>query len=237
MKKILFITDNPWIYSRIRSYLKITGFLLKVDFRCSPGDSPLANILQPLSVDNCCEEIIQDYNLVFSAHCLQFFPEKLVNSVRCINIHPGYNPINRGWYPQVFSILNNLKIGATIHEMDVKLDNGPIIAREFVDSFIYDTSEDVYKRVLKAEIKLFKKWFKRIIANDYVCSKPESAGNFYSKADFISLCKLNLDDQIKMRDSINLLRALTHGKYNNAYFIDEVTNKKIYVSVRFKVEE
>ena len=40
--------------------------------------------------------IIESYQLVISVHCKQIFPKRLVENVLCINLHPGYNPFNRG---------------------------------------------------------------------------------------------------------------------------------------------
>lgn len=55
--------------------------------------------------------IIRTYDLVFSLHCKKIFPKVLTDSVRCINIHPGYCPYNRGIYPHVFSIINGRPAG------------------------------------------------------------------------------------------------------------------------------
>jgi methionyl-tRNA formyltransferase len=96
-------------------------------------------------------EIIDSFDLVIFVHCFQLFPKTMVNAVRCVNIHPGYNPINRGWYPQVFAIVNDLPIGATIHEMDEKLDNGPIIVRELVEKYARDTSLTIFLMILKTQ--------------------------------------------------------------------------------------
>jgi methionyl-tRNA formyltransferase len=80
--------------------------------------------------------------------------------MRCINIHPGLNPYNRGWYPQVFAINNGLPHGATIHEMDDKIDHGDIIYQKSVDIKLSDTSKTLYERVLDTEIFLFKENFR-----------------------------------------------------------------------------
>ena len=145
MVKILIVTDNITQYTRVRDvFTKSPRNDLSVDYRHSPMDcSVWENIdgIEAIDVHRNVEWISTNYDLVISVHCLQFFPKNLVNNIRCINIHPGYNPINRGWYPQVFAIVHDLGIGATIHEMDEKLDNGPIIARELLTKLEWDTSE------------------------------------------------------------------------------------------------
>lgn len=237
MKRILFITDNLLIYDNIKSFLDENNLSSNVDFKCSSVTSPLSDILQIISVKNDSDLILNQYNLIFSAHCIQFFPKILTENIKCINIHPGYNPINRGWYPQVFSIIHNLPVGATIHQMDSKLDNGPIIARELVPKFAYDTSQSLYNRILDTELKLFREWYLKILNNDYVLIRPEKEYNYFSKSDFNELCELDLDEKLTMSELLNKLRALTHGGYNNAFFVDSDSGRKVYLSINFKLAD
>lgn len=119
---------------------------LKVDFRyTSFGLNPQQMIEIGAEIINVKDEetknkIISDYDLVFSLHCKQIFPKRLVENVCCINFHPGLNPYNRGWYPQAFSIINGLPDGSTIHLMDSEVDHGAIIAQKKVDIKVSDTS-------------------------------------------------------------------------------------------------
>ena len=39
------------------------------------------------------------------------------------------------------------------------------------------------------------------------------------------------------QEFINKLRALTHGKYKNAYFRHPDTNKKIFISINIETEK
>ena len=176
------------------------------------------------------------YDLIFSVHCKQLFPSDLVKSVKCINIHPGYNPINRGWYPQVFAILNDTPIGATIHEIDEKLDHGAIIVRSYVEKNNFDTSETLYNKIINKEIELFDLMLDSILNNSYVAFPIENEGNLHLKKDFNALLHLDLNEKTTMGDCIKKLRALTHGDFKNAYFLDSDTGKKIFVSLKLKPE-
>lgn len=240
-KKILFISDNPSILNRvekeiIESYENFDS--LVYEFCCSK----FSNINDFRSVNSKItyldlrnedevKKISKYYDLVFSIHCKQLFPKKLIDNVKCINVHPGYNPINRGWYPQVFAIIHDLDIGATIHEIDQKLDHGSIIARRKVNKLATDTSLDVYNRVVDEEIALLKQNFDDIINNRYGLIKPEGKGNLYLKKDFKELCKINLNETVTMKEAIDRLRALTHGEFKNAYFIDKETGGKIFIKL------
>lgn len=152
------------------------------------------------------------YDIIFSLHCKRIFPKWLVKSAKCINIHPGYNPYNRGMFPHVFSIINGLPAGATIHVMDDQIDHGAIIAQQEVPVSIYDTSETLYKRVLDAEFNLLAVTLDRIISGAYATYQAKEEGNYNSLSDFKNLCELG-DEHSK---TITMLRALSHGNYKNA---------------------
>tara|TARA_R110002012_G_scaffold320587_1_gene544628 strand:+ start:886 stop:1539 length:654 start_codon:yes stop_codon:yes gene_type:complete len=187
------------------------------------------NIVESKNID--LHNIDSKYELVISAHCKKLFPPKLVNSFRCINIHPGLNPYNRGYYPQAFSLINKLPIGATIHEIDEELDHGPIIYQEEIEIKSTDTSFSLYNKVIKKEIELFEKNFNSIINNNYIITTPKNEGNLNLKKDFDNLCKIDLDNIDTFENHINLLKALTFDKYKNAYFIDK-NGDKIYLNIK-----
>ena len=196
--------------------------------------------MKPLREDSAdllkANEIKKNYSLAISIHCKQFFPSHLVNNIRCINVHPGYNPYNRGWYPQVFSILNGLKSGVTIHEMDEKLDHGPIIVQKEYKIESWDTSGTAYEKIMKLERELVFEHFLSIRDNKYKAVLPCKEGNINISKDFEKIKCLSLDEHGRFGDFLNRLRALTHGGYKNAYYIDE-TGKKIYVRIILEPNE
>lgn len=236
---VLIVIDNLVQYERIKSIVEKESTVdNQFDFRHSIVRSAIWDHKDFINKDSSIIDINKDidfiikkYELVISVHCFQFFPKKLISNVRCINVHPGYNPINRGWYPQVFSIIHDLPIGATIHEMDEKLDHGLIIAREFVEKYSWDTSLSLYNRVLEMEIELFEKNLKNILDKSYKPKEPEGEGNLFSKSDFNLLLELDLNRKGTFRDFYNYLRAVTHGDYKNAFFVDEKTGKKIFLKL------
>lgn len=189
-----------------------------------------------VDLKNDCDSIVKEYDLVFSLHCKQLFPSELVNNVRCINIHPGLNPFNRGWFPQVFSIINKLPIGVTIHEMDEELDHGPIIVQKELEIEAWETSYDVYKRIQDLEIELLKENLLKIINNDYKAVQPNSEGNVNLKKDFNELCEIDLDKKVSYKEAIDFFRSMSFKGYKNAYFYDEEGNK-IFVEIELEKEE
>ncbi len=170
-------------------------------------------------------------------HCKQLFPKEVVKNVRCINVHPGFNPYNRGWYPQVFSILNKFPAGATIHEIDEYLDHGNIIVQKEVKIFAWDTSFTLYARVLQTEIELLSDNLQKILDISYTTIKPIREGNLNLKKDFKNLQTFELDQLTTGRELIDKMRALTHDNYRNLYFRDSETGKKVYIKITLEPEE
>jgi methionyl-tRNA formyltransferase len=234
--KLLVISDNSFL---IAAFHKLTRQFdgLSVDYACSGSNIALLNDptlqvnIKAIDVKKEYESLVGAYELIFSLHCKQMFPIELVGLVKCINVHPGYNPYNRGWFPQVFSILNKLPAGATIHEIDALLDHGPIIARKQVSVNSWDTSFDIYNRVQQSEVELIKENLESILQGTYSTFEPEEEGNINLKKDFNELCKLNLNEVTTLGNAIDCLRALTHGKYSNAYYLDAKTGKKVFVKI------
>ena len=244
-KNVLIISDNKYL---ARKFFKIIE-RKKINCAFSLSISPFSN-MKDFKIANGEEIQVVDlrdsrdinfikkkYDLFLSIHCKQIFPIDLITHVKCINIHPGYNPINRGWYPQIFAIINKLPIGATIHEIDEKLDHGGIIDREYVTGNSFDTSESLYNKIVQKEIELLDRNIEKIISGNYKITIPEDEGNLYLKKDFNGLLELDLLEQISVGDFIDRLRALTHGNYDNAYFKDPSTGKKIFIRIILKPED
>lgn len=237
-KNILVISDNPLLLEffqneyteqKINELANIKYHYSSInknpDLMINLGASPI-NIKKPESV----AIVKNSYDLIFSLHCKQIFPSDLVNSVTCINIHPGLNPHNRGWYPQVFSVINKKPIGATIHIMNELVDHGDIIDQIKTEIQSNDTSKDIYERVTELEKILISRQLLKIINGDFSTTPVLSDGNYNSIEDFKALCNLNLDSVASLGDHIDLLRALSHEPFKNAFFIDDY-GKKVFIRV------
>ena len=241
MKNVLIVSDNQDLVS----FFKIIENTLKPEVasfdyyysKINKNPHSLQEIgMGEIDMRNNSDvnHIIDNYDLVISLHCKQIFPSKLVKSVRCINVHPGLNPFNRGWYPQVFSIINKKPIGCTVHLMDEEIDHGSIIYQKEVSINSWDTSLDVYNKVASVEKEILKKYLYELITEDYVCKELNDAGNYNGIQDFKELTELDISAIGSLSKHIDLLRALTHGEFKNAYFIDDKGNK---VFVKLSLEK
>jgi len=239
-KSVLIISDNIFLITNFKKIIsdldfKYTSFAFSYSYNNKfITENDIKSLgLTYVNVKADHIELLRDYDLIISLHCKQIFPEMLVNSVKCINIHPGFNPYNRGWYPQVFSIINGLKVGATIHEIDIEIDHGPIICKKELEIFEWDTSLTLYERTLRLELELIRENITSIIENNYIAQIPSIEGNYNSISDLDKLCEIDLDKIDTVGNVIRKLRALTHGSYDNAYFRDK-NGEKIYIQVLLK---
>ena len=115
MKNILLLTYNEELLNRFKKLVEEKKINKSNNFSFNYAYSPNNRAfiqkyqntewIKPLKVKENIDFLINEYDLIISLHCKQLFPSSLVEKVKCINIHPGLNPNNRGWFPQV--IFNN----------------------------------------------------------------------------------------------------------------------------------
>jgi len=81
---------------------------------------------------------------------------------RMINIHPSLLPKYRGLNTHARAIdAGDRHAGCSVHEVTVKLDEGPMLGQASVPVFATDTPEDLAKRVLVEEHKLYPKMLRK----------------------------------------------------------------------------
>jgi methionyl-tRNA formyltransferase len=240
--RTLILTDNPILLPCALALSRESG-LPDIDVACSQNTTPAcrqiveAEGLAQIRVKAAVEDLKSRYGLILSLHCKQIFPPALVQSVRCINFHPGYNPYNRGWYPHVFSMNNGLPAGLTIHEMDAQIDHGNIIYEEQIRIAPHEVSGEVYGRILAREIELLAEWLPRLIRHEYETFAPSGEGNYNGIRDFEALKRIDLSKTGTAGEFIDYLRSMTFEGYRNAYFEDPQTGKRCFVEIRITPEE
>jgi methionyl-tRNA formyltransferase len=104
---------------------------------------------------------------------------------KIINIHPSFLPWGRGYYPNYWSIKNNLPFGTTIHFIDEGIDTGNIISQIRLTPSKNDTLRTSYERLRSASINLFDVTWKEIkngISDSYKQNLNE--GSLHYKNDF-----------------------------------------------------
>lgn len=222
--KIAVISDNVDVFLRFYQVIVSKNINFDINYYCSPTSLPYFSSLDFVSlldVESDYDKLIGHVDLIISCHSRKIFPKILVESVRCINIHPGLNPYNRGWYPQVFSINNNLPCGATIHLMDKKIDHGSIIFQKTVTAESYDTSLSLYNKIIDAEMELVEENFEALVFENYETYQASEKGNYNSISDYEMLCHIDMNKKGTFKEFYDLMRSLSHEPFMNAYFYDE----------------
>lgn len=148
-----------------------------------------------------------------------------------VNFHPAYLPIGRGWYPHVMSFINKTSPGVTLHQMDLGTDTGPIWAQKKVKIGDYDTSGDVYIKLQKEIVKLFKKNWPLIYKGKIKPkAQDERLAIAYKKNGLDEYDKIDLNKKITFEQAIDLLRARSFGNRGYAYYIKN--GKKVYLNLK-----
>ena len=133
-------------------------------------------------------------------------PEKGV-----VNLHPSYLPYNRGAHPFIWPIIDGTPAGVSVHFMNEKLDQGPIIARKEVDIRPEDNAKSLRDRLMVEQFELFKNSWKDILQGDTWEQRPE-IGNTHYRSELDELSNLDLEEEMSLGEALDLIRGLTYEK-------------------------
>lgn len=161
-------------------------------------------------------------------------PEILdIPSEYSLNLHPSYLPYNRGKSPNVWPLVEETPAGVTLHTMDAEFDTGAIIAQRKVKTDFSDTGKILHERLEDAQFELFTEVWPEIESGDFKhIPQDDTAGRYHSKADFVELCEIDPDEQLKIRTLLDRLRALTFPPFDNAYI--EIGGDRYYVDIEIR---
>lgn len=234
LRRTLVITDNRMVHDALECIIDSLGVRDQLCVRRSPHSSSELPQLPAIDVKADAAAIVEHFELVISAHCKQIFPEALHGQRECINIHPGHNPDTRGCFPQVWSILQQLPLGFTVHRIDALLDHGHIIHRQQLPLYAWDTSWTAYQRVLTAEMEWLRHNLLRLLRGDYQCTPMSGAGKLFLRRDFNALLEIDLQRTGTWRSFVDHLRAVSFPRYRNAWFRDPESGRKVYITIQLE---
>jgi methionyl-tRNA formyltransferase len=131
------------------------------------------------------------------------------------NLHPGYLPWGRGFYPIFWALWEQTPAGATLHEISPGLDEGPIVSQIQVAYDESDTGESLFRRVREAEKALFLEYWPSIADGKAIpsFSQETRVGSFHSRREFLDIKgRANLEG-MSANDLLRLARCLTFPPY------------------------
>ena len=120
-------------------------------------DRALIDLLQGEAID-----------LVCLAGFMRILGKSFISSFagRIINIHPSLLPAFPGLHPQRQALEYGVKFsGCTVHFVDEKVDNGPIILQSVVPLYDSDDEETLSRRILEQEHLIYPRAVQLIVEN------------------------------------------------------------------------
>jgi len=128
-----------------------------------------------------------EIDLIISFNCPIILKKEFINLPKhgCLNVHFGMLPKYRGILPIFYAILNNEKeFGVTVHYMNEKIDDGPIILQEAVKIAKNDDLFSLYPVAFKKAGELLVKAVNLISNNSLnIRANDTSQMTYYSYPD------------------------------------------------------
>jgi methionyl-tRNA formyltransferase len=200
------------------------------DWLCDQDNIFMHSILTTKDQLRIIKNVEPDY--IVSCGYQHIVPESILTipTKGCLNLHPAYLPYNRGANPNVWSIIEGTPAGVTLHYMDPGIDTGDIVARRKVETAFSDSGKDLHKRLEDAQLELFQDVWSDILSDNIsVFEQDENQGTYHQTSEFETLCELNPDEEVRVKEFLDRLRALTFPPYNNAKI--EIDDETYYVEV------
>lgn len=98
-----------------------------------------------------------------------------------INIHFSPLPRHRGYFPVIWSLMEDDQAGVTIHWVNEQVDGGDIIATKTIPIGLDDTSFSLYLKLSKYGMDLFKSAFARVMKNATPrIAQPENLSSYHA---------------------------------------------------------
>jgi methionyl-tRNA formyltransferase len=162
-------------------------------------------------------ESLSNSKLVVSALFGHVFPKSFIDdsSSKIINLHPSYLPVGRGADPVAWGIIENRQQGATIHEIDEKLDNGRIISQEKIDSDLAQNSGKIYQLIMES----LKRQFIALLNSDNLGEsgiEQEGEATYHNTRELEELKKKLLNDIGEVEKTLRIIQSLTFNDGRSA---------------------
>ena len=177
-----------------------------------------------------------DYFL--SIHFPYLIPPDVLSipKIGAFNLHPAFLPYNKGWHTPTWAIWENTPYGATFHWLDEGLDSGDIMIQESLDINPDDTADNLYKKVLELEEKLFAKAIPQLLSGSPQRIPQKRDGTSHVKKDIMAIQEIILNEHVNTKEFIDKLRALTTNKWSEAAYF-KMNGIRYRIRVDIKIEE
>jgi methionyl-tRNA formyltransferase len=135
----------------------------------------------------------------------------------------------------VWSIVDKVPAGATLHYVDEGVDTGDIVAQVETPVYPWDTGKSLYERLEQESLALLQREWPRLEAGTATRSKQQGSSTVHRVKDLARIDELDLDAEVRVGDLLDVLRARTFPPYKGAFF--RAGGKKIHVGITLEVED
>lgn len=152
-----------------------------------------------------------------------------------VNTHPSLLPFNRGKHYNFWAIVEEVPFGVSLHSVTPGVDDGPIIAQTPIAYDWVDTGGTLYEKAQKEMINLVQEtWPKLRIGQVSSVKQNLEAGSFHFASELEGASALDLDNTMKVRTLLNLLRARSFPGYPACSFQEGNQEYEIRVQITRK---
>ena len=146
----LVVSDNPKAYALTRAKDASIETLVLDPKKFSSREEFDKEVIKNLKAKNAALVVLAGYMRLLSDHFIKEYRNRIMN------IHPALLPSFKGTHGIKDALTYGAKVtGATVHFVDEKLDNGPIILQKAVEIKEDDTEESLLEKVHKEEHRIF----------------------------------------------------------------------------------
>ena len=152
----------------------------------------------------------------FSVHYPRILKQDLISCYQKIyNLHPGFLPWGRGYYPVFWALWEGTPAGATLHEIVAGVDEGPVVDQIQVEQVPHDTGYSLFARVRQAEKQLFMKYCAKIAEGENLPAFVQPpGGTYHTKKDFYGLKNPENWRSMTAAELVKLIRCLSFPGYS-----------------------
>jgi len=239
--KLLILADG-YVGSKVCDYL-IKNFFEDIGMIVTTSDNEIRQKALAHKIQTCinvsseilAEEIKGYFDLGVLAWWPQIICESLVQKARLgfINMHPSLLPYNRGKNYNFWTLVEKNPFGVSLHRVDKGIDSGDIISQKEIPYDWTDNGESLYLKARDAMIDLFKETYSDLIVKiENAIPQNLSLGSFHNSSELEAASKIELENQYKGEDLINLMRARTFTGYPGCWFEADGCRYEVTISIR-----
>ena len=167
-------------------------------------------------LENANEANVEASPIALSVHYPRILkPPFLARYQKIYNVHPGYLPYGRGFYPVFWALWENTPAGATFHEINAGIDEGNLVAQIQVAYTETDTGGSLHARVRDAEkFLLMDAWTKLTRGETLRAFAQQGSGTYHARREFFELKQIAAWKNFSAEQLVKLARCLTFPGYS-----------------------